>query len=207
MKKNVLKFLFVFLISPVLVWMVIHPKQVVKEWLLTPSYFRSNVTSLISSDKVAKVDEARWNAFGPKKEEAISRAFYNKGLVLVDDLFSALTYLSPRFYFQSGDGTNFSPNGVEPLASIAFVFWVLGLIALIKKRRFKLIYFCLIFAAIAYFVGHRNFAFLFPVLIAYVGIVLIGVNSIKKPLYKKLSFSFLTLYSLFILIRMFLLNA
>lgn len=207
MKKAVQKFVFVFLISPVVVWIIIHPRQLVKEWLLTPVYLKSNITSLISPDKVAKVDQERWNAFGPKKEETISRVFYNKGLVLADDLFSLVTYLSPRFYFQSGDGTNFTPKSVEPIASVAFVFWILGLVALIKKRRFKLIYVSLLFAAIVYFAGHRNFAFLFPVLIAYIGIVLVGVESIKKKIYRRASFLLLMLYGVLLLARMFFINA
>ncbi|HJY98716.1 MAG TPA: hypothetical protein VJ227_03310 [Patescibacteria group bacterium] len=206
MKKKIKKFVFGIVISPAVVWMCLYPKDLLGEWVKIPSYFKTNIASLVSPDKTAKIDVARWNSFGKEREDALSKAYYNKGYIIIDDFFSFTTYLSPRFYFQSGDGTPFTPKGVEPIAIPAFVFWVMGIIAVIKKGNYKYLYLPPIFALLAYLFGHKNLAFLFPVLALYVGLVIKGLGSIKNRTTREISYIFLIIYGLFLIGRMILLN-
>lgn len=198
--------IFIILLCPVLILMVIHRGELVNTWGKIPGNIRMNFSSLISQDKTDKVDVERWNAFGPAREDLPSRLFYNKGLVLVDDAFSFLTYFSPRFYFQAGDGTNFSPSNTEPLAVPLFFFWVIGVISLIKTSRFRPLLAVLIFGIIAFFAGQRNFAFLFPVLALYLYISFLGIESVKNVRTRNIIYIAFAVYGLFLLGRMFLLK-
>ena len=206
MRQNIKKIAFILIVSPVLVWILIHPAAIIKEWARLPSYFKNNIHSLIGSDTLAKVNEERWNSFGTNKENLLSKVYYNKGTVLVDDFFTMLTYLSPRIYFQAGDGTNFSPPGVEPIAIPIFVFWVLGFIALLKENKFKLILAVLFFGVFTYFVGQKTLAFLFPVVLIYLAISVIGIESIKSKKTKKTIYILLSLYGIYLLGRIFILK-
>lgn len=195
------KALFAVFISPVVIWLVLHPKIIINEWVKIPGYFRTNLTSVFSEDKISKVNIIRWNSFGPANEDWASKIYYNKGFAAVDGFFSFLSYLSPRLYFQAGDGTGFSPHGVEPVAAPAFVFWVAGIIYLIKKKEFLLIYLSVAFGAVAYIFGQRNFAFLFPVLLTYLAIFLKGLESIRDKNRRSLVYIGFILYGLFLIAR------
>lgn len=170
-----------------------------------PQYFKNNLNRLLTGDELAKVNEARWNAFGPAREEITAKIFYNKGLVLVDDFFSALASLSPRLYFQAGDGTQLSPPKVEPVAGPLFFFWVIGLIEFLKRRQFKILSLPFIFALGAYLLGQSNLAFLLPILVVYAFISFKGLETIKNINWRRFSFFLVFLYGAFLLGRMFLL--
>lgn len=200
------KIFFFLLISPVFLWIILRPKELISEWSKIPVYLKSNISSLVSQDKLAKVFTERWNAFGPEKEDLPSKIYYNKGMVLVDDFFSMTTYFSPRIYFQSGDGTNFSPPGVEPITIPMFVFWVMGIIALINNKKWKPFVAIFAFGIFAYLAGQRNFAFLFPIALIYVWISMLGIKTIKSPLKRNIVYSFLSLYGIFLLGRIFFLK-
>lgn len=206
MKFFLKKFIFILVVSPALVWIFFHPMGVIKEWLRLPTYLKNNLNSLIGNDKLMKVDEERWNAFGPKKEEIISKIYYNKGTVLADDFFTMLTYLSPRLYFQSGDGSSLSPPRAEPIAIPLFLFWVIGIAALIKKGKSKVLLSILLLGLFAYFFGQRNMAYLLPILIIYIIIAHEGIESIKNKNTRKVVYLVLTLYGLFLLGRVFILK-
>ncbi|AKM82824.1 hypothetical protein A2422_02545 [Candidatus Woesebacteria bacterium RIFOXYC1_FULL_31_51] len=157
-------------------WNLFNLKSIVLEWKMAPSYFKKNISSIFSSDNLMKIQEVRWNAFGNEKEDLLSKIYYNKVYVMLDNFFSFLSYTSPRPYFQAGDGTRFSPSGVEPIAGILFPFWVLGLISLIKNRNFKLIFWTLGISLFTFLLGKRNLAFLLPVLLIYINIASKSVN-------------------------------
>jgi hypothetical protein len=179
--------------------------NLISEWKNTGSYFKNNIHSIFSDDKVSKVDEARWNAFGPKKEELPAKLFYNKGTVLLDDAFSLLTNLGPRIYFQSGDGTRLSPPKVEPIAIPLFAFWVLGIIDLIKNKKFRLFIWSFLIAIAVYIFGQRNMAYLFPLSIIYSWIAVCGIESLKSTKFKKTVYILISIYGLYLLGRIFLL--
>jgi hypothetical protein len=204
-KNNILfRIAFYFLVAPAFIWMLFSPLKVVKEISLFPGYLKSNILSIFSEENLAKVEEARWNAFGPAKEDLPSRLFYNKGYVLVNEFFTFLTYFSPRYYFQSGDGGNFVNPKSEPVAMPLFIFWVLGLIYLVRAGKFKKICLVLVFGLITFLAGKRNFAYLFPVAILYISIALDGIYALFKPGSRKIIFAALSVYSFYILARLFL---
>lgn len=204
MIKTVKKIIFFLLVSPVFVWMFIHPKDLISEWKRTPGYLKNNISSLISQDKLDKVFTERWNAFGPEREDLSSKIYYNKGTVLIDDFFSLTTYLSPRLYFQSGDGSNFSPPGVEPIAIPLFVFWIIGTVALVKNKKYLPFVLALFFGAFAFLAGHRNFAFLFPVAAIYAWMGIYGIESLKKDSSKVAVYALFCLYGIYLMGRIFL---
>jgi hypothetical protein len=203
-KNNVLfRIAFYFLVAPAFIWMLFSPLKVVKEVSLFPGYLKSNILSIFSEENLAKVEETRWNAFGPVKEDLPSRLFYNKGYVLVNEFFTFLTYFSPRYYFQSGDGGNFVNSKSEPVAMPLFIFWVLGLIYLVRVRKLKKICLVLVFGLIAFLAGKRNFAYLFPIAILYIAIAIDGINNFFKPKTRKLIYAALSIYGVYILARLF----
>ena len=173
--KN-LKFIVLILLTAGFWWNIFNVKDILIEWRNAPTYFKKNISSFFSSENLMKVEEARWYAFGEKNEELISKIYYNKAYVLADNFFSFLSYSTPRPYFQSGDGTKFSPRGVEPVAGLLFPFWIFGLISLIKEKKLKPILWTLGITFFAFLLGQRNFAFLLPVLIIYVYIASKSLN-------------------------------
>lgn len=198
------KIIFVLVVSPLFIWMAIHPTGLIQEWMRVPGYFKDNLSSLVSPDKVMKVDTERWNAFGPAREELPAKIFYNKGTVVIDDFFSLTTYFSQRLYFQSGDGSNFSPERVEPLAIPLFAFWIMGILALIRNKKYTPFIAVFLLGVFAYLFGHRNFAFLFPIAAIYAGIGMYGIETLKKDSTKKFIYVFFCLYGLYLMGRMFL---
>lgn len=170
MKKKI-NFFLILLLTAGIWWNLFNIKYLFPEWKNIPNLVKNNLSLIFSPDNQVKLYEVRWNAFGENKGNLLSKIFYNKGYILVDNLFSFLSYASPRMYFQAGDGTRFSPLNVEPLAGILFPFWVIGIISLIKKNKFKPIVLTLLFSFLAFLIGIRTFAFLLPILIIYIFIV------------------------------------
>lgn len=197
------KILF-FLLSPAFVFIILSPLNFFKEIFGFPSYLKSNISSFVSPERLAYVEEVRWNAFGEGREDLTSQLYYNKGYYLVDNLFGYFSFLSPRIYFQAGDGTGFSPKGVEPIAIPLFLFFVLGILALVKKKDFRLLIISFVFGFIAFLAGRKNLTFLFPVLITYVLIAYEGFEGFY-PKKRKLWIVLLSLYALFLYGRIFLL--
>ena len=199
--KRIYFFLLLF-ISPGFWWVVFQPINVSAELARFPIYAKRKVASIFSSEKLRNVEEMRWNAFGEEKEELISRLYYNKAMVLVDNSFEYLSLLSPRTYFQAGDGTEFSPPGVEPIPFFAFVFWIIGLIKLVKQGKFKPLFLLSVSPLLGFLTGARNLVFLFPVLLVYVYIASQGIEALLNK-YKKRKFviGLLITYGVFIINR------
>ncbi len=204
MNRQFKNLVFIIIFSPLFIWLFIHPKDLIGEWINTPTYFIQNIKTLISSDKTNKVDEIRWNSFGGKA--IFQKIFYNKATVLVDDFFTFTTYLSPRFYFQSGDGTNFSPPKVEPIAGILFFFWVFGMLKLIERQKFKSLISIPILGLFAYIFGQKNMAYLFPVAVVYSIVAFWGIDQIENKKYKNASYILISVYGLYLIARMFLIK-
>jgi hypothetical protein len=197
------KILF-FLLSPAFLFIILSPANFFREIGGFPTYLKSNINSFVSPERLSYVEEVRWNAFGKSREDLPSQLYYNKGYYLIDNIFGYFSFISPRIYFQAGDGTGFSPKGVEPIAIPLFLFFILGILALVKKKDFKLLLFALIFGFVAFLVGRKNLAFLFPVLITYILIAFEGFKGFY-PQKRKLWVVLLSLYALFLYGRIFLL--
>ena len=198
------RFLILLLLTPGIWWLVWHLHLLVVEWQKTPSYLKTKWSTVFSEQRLAPIEEFRWRAFGKERGSLQGRLFYNKLIVILDQFFDWTTFLLPRFYFQSGDGTQFSPPGIEPIPSLFFVFWVGGLADLIKKKDLKSIFIIFLSSLPGFVLGQKTMAFLFPVLLVYLYIANKGIGwAIKRE--KKLTLSLLTicfLYSLFLLGRM-----
>lgn len=193
LRKN-LKFVVLFLLCAGFITLVFKFPSLLMEWRKSPEYFVNNPKNFFSNDSLIKLQETRWNAFGPEREDVLSKVYYNKGFILVDRFFDYLTFLSPRFYFQAGDGTTSSPFGVEPLAVILFIPFVLGILEMLKNRNYRPIIFVLLFSLFAFILGKKSMPFLFPVMIIYLYIA-------TKQL-KNLPFVFVATYSAFLIGRM-----
>jgi hypothetical protein len=115
-------------------------------------------------------------------------------------------YVNPRLYFQSGDGTELSPKGVEPVSSILFLLWLMGLYYFLSKKQFKHIFISLGFALIAFVIGKRSMAFLFPVLLSYVYFSWVGYEYLVQKKHKRLVLKTIFMYGLFIVSRSIWIN-
>lgn len=124
------------------------------------------------------------------------RIFFNKINVLFNEIFLSASFLNPRYYFYSGDGSVLSPGVVEPLAFVLFPFFIIGFINLLNNKKFNLLLFTVIFAFINYFISPQNILFLTPIAIIY---FYISIRNIPKPLKKPIIF-----YSLFLITRLIL---
>lgn len=196
------RFIFLLLITPLFWWLILRPGALVAEWLNTPSYINSKIQGIFGGEYLQNVNELRWNAFGPEREETISILYYNKGLVLVNEFSNFLTYISPRFYFLSGSAEGFSPPGVEPIAIPIFVFWFLGLVYFLKEKNFRPVLYSLIFAFLAFLTGQRTMAFLFPIAFIY---LFIAWKGIKESLLKNnlnIIYVVIEFYSMYLLARL-----
>lgn len=199
--KLLQKFFPFILLSPAFFWLLFHPGSILAEIAKSPGYIKANISNVFAPDRLMAIEEMRWNAFGPEKEELGASLVYNKGFVLVDNFFSFVAFLSPRYYFQSGDGTNFSPPGVNPISGVLFFSWVLGMIYFLGKKNMRIFWTVLIFGAFAFLAGKRNFAFLFPVLLIYLFISYKGTLEIPPKLRRNFLIGFF-IYGLFQLGRM-----
>ena len=199
LKKKFLPFIF---LSPAILWLLFHPKGLLIEMAGFPQYAKTNISSLFAPEKLMAIEDMRWNAFGPKKEELPASLIYNKGFVLVDNFFSYLSFFSPRYYFQAGDGTNFSPPAVDPIAGLLFLPWVFGVVYFLARNNFKIFWVLTAFGLIAFLAGKRNLAFLSPILLIY---LFLAYKGIEEKLPQKIKRSFLIgcfVYGLFLLGRM-----
>lgn len=132
-----------------------------------------------------------------------SRFFYNKSLILVDEFFDFTSYLSPRIYFQAGDGTPLSPNSTEPIAGLLFIFFVFGVCRYLKKDNYKMLTLVFIVGILTYIIGQRKFPFLLPLAILYAFIAYDMVLALSKN--KKLTIALVLALNVFLSIRMFML--
>lgn len=172
------KIIILALVCPLFWWIVFHPRSYINEWLHTPEYISTKITSLSTTDYSAKVDTMRWQST-ITHGRYFAHLFYNPLLFAIDEFFGLVSNLSPRIYFLSGDGTNLSPAHA-PILSLLVIVWFMGLIELIKTRQTKKLLFLLVLALPAYITGKRNFAFLLPVAIYYLWLAVLGIQTIFR---------------------------
>jgi len=135
----------------------------------------------------------------------LSKVLYNKALLFVDEILVFTSFLSPRLFFQSGDGTVFSPHGVDPIAFLLFPVWAYGLLCSIRDRKWLVIIGYVSFTLIAYLLGKREFSFLAPVLVFQMYFIYIGIHAIVKHKAARIYLAVSACYSFFLLGRLLLL--
>ena len=158
---RVKKYLVWWLVTPVFWWMVTRPGAVAFEWRRVPGYARTYLQELTGPERLGRINEMR--GAGGKW----GRVWFNKGYVVVDEIFSVLSLLSPRIYFQAGDGGPLSPPGVEPIPGLLVIFWAGVMVASLKKYNPRPFVIAGLGAVGAYAVGGIRLAFLLPVLGVY----------------------------------------
>ena len=118
------------------------------------------VLSIFSGDNIRYVIELR-SAEGP-------RIFYNKALILINEFFRFISFLSPKYYFRYG------------ILILLFPLWLLGIIVLIKKKKVKIFVVLFIFCFVSYLLDQRNLNYLFPIGLAYLYIACEGTYSLFR---------------------------
>lgn len=195
------RYCLLLIITPVFWLSILNVSDILSEWAKTNVYLKSNLSQVFSQEKNTKIQELRWVDAQAYNNDLFGRVVYNKELNLVDQLGDFVTFLSPRLYFQSGDGGTLSPKNVEPTSLFFYPFWIIGIIALLKTRRFKLLAFLIFFAVASFLIGKKSFQFLLPVVLLYIYFVDIGIGQIKNLGHRKAAVILILLYNFYILAR------
>ncbi|MBI2008143.1 hypothetical protein HYS82_00615 [Candidatus Amesbacteria bacterium] len=185
MKIKVL-FILLLLTSPSFWLVIFHLPQAFSYWQRLPQSVVANIKSKSQSQYLIYIDELRWAGRGFHRNDLLSRILYNKSLFILNEFFDFVQYTQPKLYFLAGDGSVFSPRRLEPISSLLFPFWILGILHLLKNRNslrpvagiFVIPY--SIFMLIGYASGQKNLALLFPILILNVYISTLGLKNFKS---------------------------
>jgi len=196
--NNLKIYIFLALLTPLLWWTLFQLPSIFNEWKKTPHYFITQTKSFLTPEKLKFQEDLRWES--EKHSNPLGRFFYNKSTSLMDEFFSAVSFLSPRIYFQAGDGNKLSPNVVEPTLIILFPLWIFGLISLVEARRFKPILLWLGFGVFAFLLGQKNFYFTLPIVFLNIFFITYFINKLKAKT-KYLILSVVLIYGSYILGR------
>jgi hypothetical protein len=118
------------------------------------------VSSIFSGDNIRYVIELR-GAEGP-------RIYYNKALILINEFFRFISFLSPKYYFRYG------------ILILLFPLWLLGIITLIKKKKVKIFVLLFILCFVSYLLDQRSLNYLFPIGLSYLYIACEGIYSLFR---------------------------
>ena len=179
-----IKFLFILLLltSPSFWLVLFHIPEALSYWQHLPQSVVTNIKSKSQSQYLIYIDELRWAGRSFHRNDLLSRVLYNKALFVVQEFFDFVQYAQPKLYFLAGDGSVFSPRRLEPISSLLFPFWLLGILKVLKEiksyRLLTTIYLLGIF--LAYASGQKNLALLFPILILNVYISTVGLRDFKR---------------------------
>lgn len=176
------KFLFLLLLltSPSF-WLVLTRfPQAVSYWQKLPQSIVATVKSKSQSQYLIYIDELRWGGRSLHRNDLLSRVLYNKTLFILNEFFDFIQYVQPKLYFLAGDGSVFSPRRLEPISSLLFPFWILGILKIMKSRNSLFVIPYSTFMFIGYASGQKNLALLFPILILNVYISALGLKDFKR---------------------------
>lgn len=203
MIKN--KIIIFFLLISAGTWSIfLQPAALLNGISKAPSNFHQKITTIFNEEKVRETATLRWS----NKETSginsfLSKIFYNKLSIVIDEFFSYLSFMFPRIYFQAGDGTKLSPLGVEPIPTLLFPVWILGMVSLINQKKKKIFILLLAVAFLAYLFGQRNFVYLWPVFLVYLYICKKGYETIKSTFLRNSFLTLLLFYGIFVNLRAF----
>lgn len=191
-------FILFILLSP-LVWnLLTQPQQLIDTWQTVPTKIQQRGTSIVTGDFHQKFIELRWGGQKFHREGIYYKIIYNPGLNYLNEAFNYLHYLKLRLYFHAGDGTNFSPAHIDPIPFVIIPAFIIGLVVIIKQQQWIPLGLLLSFTFIAYWVGIRNFALLFPTALVIYYISAIGISKLQFK-YALTYIIIVIIYSLYIL--------
>jgi len=203
-KERVFVYLLIF--SPGFWWMIFKLPLIIKEWFNFPYLAGQKLTSVYTEERLVAVGLMRWANMDVQKNITVfSKLVYNRADIFVDEFFSYLSFFSPRLYFQSGDGSIFSPSGVDPVAMVLFPLFILGIINTAKKGLALPFLILLVSGFIAFLAGTKSFSYLWPVLILYIWFSSRGFSGLNKNMQRIFSKLYLV-YGSFLIFRMLWLN-
>ena len=130
------------------------------EWLKIPFYIERKVGLIFNGDNIRYVIDLRTGG--------ISRLFYNKILILINEFFRMLSFFSPKHYL------------VHDALVLLFPFWVLAIIKIVREKKLK---YTLTLSALGFFaflVDQRNIVFLFPMAIVYIYLICEEIYSLLR---------------------------
>ncbi|TSC88462.1 MAG: hypothetical protein G01um101416_130 [Microgenomates group bacterium Gr01-1014_16] len=179
MKTKIL-FILLLLTSPSFWLVMFHLPQALGYWQRLPQSIVATIKSKSQSQYLIYIDELRWAGRSFHRNDLLSRILYNKSLFVLNEFFDFIQYAQPKLYFLAGDGSVFSPRRLEPISSLLFPFWILGILKIIKDKKFLVPSAYCLFMLIGYASGQKNLALLFPVLILNVYISTLGLKDHKR---------------------------
>jgi len=179
MKIKIL-FILLLLTSPSFWLVLVHLPQTLSYWQHLPQSVVANIKSKSQSQYLIYIDELRWAGRSFHRNDLLSRVLYNKTLFVIQESFDFIQYAQPKMYFLAGDGSVFSPRRLEPISSLLFPFWILGILKILQNRRAFFMLFYSLFMFIAYASGQKNLALLFPVLVLNIYISTLGLKDHKR---------------------------
>lgn len=179
MKTKVL-FTLLLVTSPSFWLVIFHLPQALSYWQELPQSVVASVKSKSQSQYLIYIDELRWGGRSLHRNDLLSRVLYNKTLFILNEFFDFIQYAQPKLYFLAGDGSVFSPRRLEPISSLLFPFWILGILKILKNPRTLFIILYSFFMFIGYASGQKNLALLFPILILNVYISALGLKDFKR---------------------------
>lgn len=194
---------FLFLLSFVILLNIIsNSSLLINQYKLAPQYLKNKTGNIINQDKILGIGAYRWSNIDSQTIITYSsKIYYNKASLILTEFWDFADFFSPRFYFLSGDGTPLTPTNTEPLLTILFPFWVFGIVSLLTKNSCKIFMLIFLNCFVAYLLGQKNLIFLWPTLLAYAYISIIGIKNIKNKLAKNTSIILIFGYWLFIMLR------
>ncbi len=127
---------------------------------LIPFYIQRKIELLFTGDNLRYLTELRGST--------ISRLFYNKPTILMNEFGRFLSFYSPNIYFGWS------------ILIVFFPFWLIGLVDLIKRKQVKIFILLLILGVPVYLIDQRDLIFVLPIAIIYVYITYLGLKKIFK---------------------------
>lgn len=179
MKTKIL-FTLLLLTSPSFWLVLFHLPQALSYWQKLPQSVVANIKSKSQSQYLIYIDELRWGGRSFHRNDLLSRLLYSKALFVAQEFFDFIQYAQPKLYFLAGDGQVFSPRRLEPISSLLFPFWILGILKILKNPRALLIILYSFFMFLGYASGQKNLALLFPILVLNVYVSALGLKDHKK---------------------------
>ena len=191
-------FLGFLILAPEFWWIIFKLPEVFRDLLKLPFYLNQKIFTVFTEERLVAVGLMRWaNIDDSGWLQIFSKVIYNRLDLIIDEFFNFLSYISPRIYFQAGDGSIFTPPGIEPLPILLFPLFLFGLINSIKKNKTKPFLFLFIFTLVAYSTGIKNFSFLLPIALIFIWFSSQGFLALNKK-HKSLFIGLLIVYSIFL---------
>lgn len=127
---------------------------------LIPFYIQRKLSLIFTGDNLRYLTELRGSP--------LSRFFYNKPTILLNEIGRFLSFYSPVLYFGYG------------VLIVLFPFWLIGIFDLIERKRIKIFILLFIVGIPVYLIDQRDLIFILPIALVYLYIVYLGIKRIFK---------------------------